>query len=97
VSPSVAVLPAADASCQNEATTKSTEAAGPTTYTISNHTAVTLTVYWLNYTGQREKWFDLSAGQTQAQETFETHPWLVAGPDGACLRIFSAPATIVIG
>jgi len=93
----VAALPARDASCKAEKTTRSKGATGMTSYTIANRTALTLTVYWLDYRGHREKWFEIAPGDSARQDTYKTHPWLVAGPKGGCLRIFKAPAKIVIG
>jgi hypothetical protein len=45
-------------------------------------------VFWLNFQGQRVKYFDLGPGQTHNQGTFITHPWVVADPTGACIRLF---------
>ena len=87
-SPTVATLPVADASCQAEARSQSLNSNTPTSFTITNHTSETLSVFWLNFQGQRVKYFDLSPGQTHDQGTFITHPWVVADPKGACIRLF---------
>jgi hypothetical protein len=89
----------ADASCQSESSSRSLNSNTGTTYTITNHTSVTLTLFWLNFQGQRVKYFDLAPGTTKSQGTFVTHPWVVADPHGSCLRLFlvTDPATIAIG
>jgi serine/threonine protein kinase len=89
-------------SCDSEATTaiprvRSTAANSPTNYTITNETQDPLVMHWLDYEGQRRKWFDVPPGQTRRQDTFVTHPWLVADSSGKCILIFNAPLTVVVG
>lgn len=97
-SPSVKA-PLADASCAAESGSRSVNSNTPTTFTITNRTSVTLTLFWLNFQGQRVKYFDLAPGMTQSQGTFVTHPWVVADPKGGCLRLFlvTDPSHITIG
>jgi hypothetical protein len=98
-SPAVSGALAADSSCQSESSSHSLNSNTPTSYTITNHTSETLTLFWLNFQGQRVKYFDLAPGAKQSQGTFVTHPWVVADPHGTCLRLFlvTDPATITIG
>lgn len=86
----------ADSSCHNESNVRSLEAVLKTTFAITNRTEFTLIVYWLDYQGTRKEWFRIAPNQNVKQETFKTHQWLVADPTGKCLRIFEAPAEIVI-
>jgi hypothetical protein len=97
-SPTVATLPVADASCQAEAQSRSLNSNTPTSFTITNHTSETLSVFWLNFQGQRVKYFDLGPGQTHNQGTFITHPWVVANLKGDCIRLFlvTDPTQILI-
>jgi VHL beta domain len=97
-SPTVATLPVADASCQAEAHSRSLNSNTATSFTIANHTSETLTVFWLNFQGQRVKYFDLGPGQTHNQGTFITHPRVVADPKGDCIRLFlvTTPAQVSI-
>jgi hypothetical protein len=88
--------PVADASCAAEAGSHSVNSDHPTSFTITNHTSETLTVLWLNFKGQREKYFDLPAGQSHDQNTFVTHPWVVADPHGNCVRLFTVTTTTTI-
>jgi hypothetical protein len=78
----------ADPSCKSEPSSHSLNSNSPTSFTITNHSSVTLTLFWLNFTGQRVKYFDLPPGGTKTQATFITHPWIVADPSGTCLRLF---------
>jgi hypothetical protein len=78
----------ADPSCQKESSSKSLNSNSPTSFTITNHSSVTLTLFWLDFTGKRVKYFDLPPGGMKTQATFITHPWIVADPSGACLRLF---------
>lgn len=87
-SPTITPLPVADASCQAEAHSQSLNSNTPTSFTITNHTSETLSVFWLSFQGQRVKYFDLGPGQTHTQGTFITHPWVVADPKGVCIRLF---------
>jgi hypothetical protein len=94
----IATPPVADASCQAEAQSRSWNSNAATSFTISNHTSETLSLFWLNFQGQRVKYFDLGPGKTRSQQTFLTHPWVVADPKGACIRLFlvTTPAQITV-
>jgi hypothetical protein len=41
-----------------------------TSFTVANRTSVALTVFWLDFQGQRVKYFDLAPGAAQQQATF---------------------------
>jgi hypothetical protein len=93
--------PVADTSCSAEPTSHSLNSDHPTSFTIINHTSVTLTALWLDFTGKRVKYFDLPPGQSHHQNTFVTHPWVIADPQGMCIRLFTVATatatTITIG
>ncbi|MGH9941725.1 MAG: tetratricopeptide repeat protein [Pyrinomonadaceae bacterium] len=86
-----------DSSCNREGSSRSAQTTQAAKLTLTNQTNETLTVYWLDFEGKRQKWFDLSAGQAFEQSTFVGHLWLVAKPNGQCLAIYSAPGNFVIG
>ena len=94
----VSKLPVADASCRGEAGSHSINSNTPTSFKITNTTYETLSVFWLNFQGQRVKYFDLAKGETKSQGTFVTHPWVVADPNGMCIRLFlvTTPTEITI-
>src|SRR5439155_67311 len=83
----------ADKSCRKESSTRSRSATGPAGYTITNGTASTLRIYWIDYKGKRELWFTLKAGYSQDQDSYRTHPWVVTDEKGRCWRLFYAPTT----
>jgi hypothetical protein len=87
----------ADSSCSREGSSRSAKTTQAAKVTLTNQTKETLTVYWLDFEGKRQKWFDLSAGQAFEQPTLVGHLWLVTKPNGQCLSIFSAPGSFVIG
>jgi len=95
----VANLPVADASCDTEATSHSLNSNTATSFTLVNRTSVALSLFWLNFQGQRVHYQDVPAGQSRDQATFITHPWVVADPAGKCIRLFlvTTPATITVG
>ncbi len=67
---------------------------------FANHTAGTVSVYWIDYTGQRVLYTTVAAAQSFTQETFLTHPWVVTNASGGCLGIWlpsAAPGTAAIG
>jgi hypothetical protein len=82
--------------CGNEASIRSSQVVRETSYTLANRTNQTLTVFWLDYDGNRQRWFDVRPQEKVRQNTYTTHPWLVADSDGRCLRIFYAPAEVTI-
>ena len=74
-----------------------------TTYIrFDNYLSEPLALYWINYEGQRVFYGELQPGRPQLQETFATHPWMVAKTEangGACVAIFepkSYPGLAVI-
>ena len=74
--------------CRLERTLRSTEGARRTAIVFRNNTCVKISIYWLDYSGNRKLYQQLLAGKSYTQRTFATHPWVVAGPDDACVGIF---------
>ncbi|MFI5281649.1 MAG: hypothetical protein ACHQ0J_00795 [Candidatus Dormibacterales bacterium] len=89
----------ADASCDAEATSRSLNSNTATSFTLVNRSSVAISLFWINFQGQRVHYQDVPAGQTRGQATFITHPWVAADPSGKCTRLFlvTTPATITIG
>lgn len=58
--------------------------------TVINKRKLPIKVYWLNYQGKRQYYFDLEAGKKRNQKTFVSHPWLITDEQGNqhCLGIF---------
>jgi len=85
-----------DLLCADEQNQRSIEGTTAATFTITNRTQQVLTVYWLDYEGQRQEYFRIRPGEKRKQPTYLTHPWVVTDPTGKCIRLFYAPADIVI-
>jgi hypothetical protein len=56
----------------------------PAQITFVNRTGETVSVYWLNYRGQRVL-YKLLNGKRYTQRTYLTHPWLMLDPRGKCV------------
>jgi hypothetical protein len=56
---------------------------------FSNLTAQPLDVYWLNYNGERVRYRILAPGEDYTQQTYVTHPWVLAYDDGGqCVALY---------
>ena len=91
IPPHNSVLP--QYACSFESTLKSIEGTVPTSIKFQNQTTGTgnVSVYWIDYSGQRVFYNSLGPGQSYVQQTFLTHPWVAT--DGAnnannCLGIW---------
>jgi von Hippel-Lindau disease tumor supressor len=83
-----------DAGCSMEGRLRSVSGGDPAEITFTNHSKATLSVYWLNYQGQRAFYAQLSPGQSFVQKSRTPNPWLIAAaPSGDCLAIIRAAAT----
>src|SRR5688500_10592545 len=85
-----------DSSCSKERSARSAATTQAVNATFTNQTGEFHTVYWIDFDGRRQKWFDLAVRQTMRQSTFAGHIWLVAKLDGQCVAIFSAPGNFVL-
>jgi len=87
--PDTAQSTLADLGCAQEGQLRSVNRATSTVVTFINRGMLTITVYWLNYQGERVFYAKLGPGQSYVQSTFVTHPWLLIGnPGEKCLGIF---------
>ena len=77
--------------CEREPSARSFTGATPTSILFTNRTTQSVSVYWLDYQGQRVLYTVLEAGAEYLQQTFLTHPWIVVGADETCYGI-SLPA-----
>ncbi len=60
----------------------------PTTLRIVNTTGGAVNVYWLDYQGKRKSYGQIAAGDSQFQNTFVSHPFLLTNKAGKGLAIF---------
>ena len=71
---SVATSSPEEADCSSR---RSIDGSVETAITFVNSSDGSITVYWVDYLGTEQFWFELQPGQSQRQETFVTHPWCV--------------------
>jgi hypothetical protein len=58
---------------------------------FDNYRRDPVAIYWIDYDGARVFYGELKPGRSQLQQTYATHPWLIAktaAAGGACLAIF---------
>jgi len=63
---------------------------GESTYVIFVNTLdVATTIYWINFTGEKQHYYTLPPGESYRQQTFVHHPWLVCtGSEQSPLAVF---------
>ena len=87
-------------SCETESTRKSLNSDQSTFLRFKNNTSGSVTVYWINYSGQRDTSVGqirhIASGEFVDTQTFLTHPFIVIGSDGKCYGIYEATANASI-
>ena len=82
--------------CEKETTMKSLNHNTPTSLRFRNNTSGNVTVYWINYSGQRdtsaEQIHQIASGEFMDQQTFLTHPFIVISAGGKCYGVYEATA-----
>ena len=79
-------------SCSQERRLKAQGVDVAATIEFVNQRSASVLVYWLDFDGARQKYYDLPAGQTYEQGTYVTHPWLITDATGTCVAIYVASA-----
>ena len=74
--------------CETESTLRSLESSVSTFINFTNSSTSPLQIYWLNYQGRRQHYESLKPSESYRQQTFVTHPWVVAELSGRCLAIY---------
>ncbi|MFO0994863.1 MAG: hypothetical protein U1E67_23365 [Hyphomicrobiales bacterium] len=74
------------AACNNEQGLRSQKSNKPTTIEFINKSKRTVKVYWIDYKGKRVLYHTLRPGQRAGQDTYRTHPWIIATEAGRCLE-----------
>jgi hypothetical protein len=64
------------------ATLKSLNSDNPTNITFTNATCIAISIYWLDFEGNRVFYADIPPGVSYVQNTFLTHPWVVTNANG---------------
>ena len=71
----------------------------PTKLKLVNRTSKTVDVFWLDFDGHRKSYGSIEPGDILVQQTFATHPWVLADRKGADLAVFvatSQPSVFVL-
>jgi arabinogalactan endo-1,4-beta-galactosidase len=72
----------------NEGKLRSIDSKHHTPVFIDNRTSDDYLLFWLDFEGKRKPYGTLYAGQKWSQNTFATHPWLIADAHGKALGIY---------
>lgn len=88
-------------SCSAEDTERSLDSQTSTNIRFINRKAFRVKVYWIDFTGKRQHYFDLESDEVRDQQTFVSHPWLVteAGDNQPCINVFfpnEKPGIVII-
>jgi VHL beta domain len=77
-------------SCQDKIKYRSLSSNTQTIMQVINNRKSSVKVYWINYQGENQHYFDLSPGKQRTQKTFVGHPWLITNKKEShdCLGIF---------
>ena len=52
---------------------------------FANRTRGSVSIYWLDFKGERVWYNTLAPGESYSQQTFVTHPWVILDTDGRCV------------
>lgn len=53
---------------------------------FSNQTKGTVSIYWLDFNGERVLYNTLGPGESDRQQTYVTHPWVIVDAEGRCIE-----------
>jgi CubicO group peptidase (beta-lactamase class C family) len=81
------VVPGGIFACAREPDLKSEDASFPTPIMFTNRTPHNVSLFWLDYRGERVAYKTLRSGEAYTQETYISHPWVIVDSHGACLQI----------
>jgi hypothetical protein len=80
----------ASTSCENEDKLSSLVSSETTGIQFVNKQTFPVKVYWIDFKGKRQHYFDLEPNQVREQQTYVTHPWLIADSreNQSCIGVF---------
>lgn len=58
-----------------------------------NSKDIDLDMYWIDYKGEEVLYGSISPGETWAQNTYVTHPWVARDKSGVCVAAFTSRST----
>lgn len=85
ISPEYQYLPAS-----KEKELRSVDGQHPSTYQIDNHSKMPISLYWLNYGGERVFCCTIQPGAGAGENTFATHPFVVVDSNNEVKLLFVA-------
>jgi hypothetical protein len=74
-------------SCEHENSLKSLAGSISTTLVFQNVRSKDISLFWLNYGGEREFYYTVRAGAQYSLSTYISHPWVVVDEQGRCLEL----------
>lgn len=80
--------PAYEQTCEGQEGLRSRESREPAKLRFINESGATLILQWIDFKGALKEYATLQPGADVTQETFITHPWIVAYQEGSCRQIF---------
>lgn len=79
--------PGGSFSCAREPYLKSEGSSFPTSIRFTNPTPHNVSLFWLDFHGERVAYRTLRSGEAYTQATYFSHPWVIVDSHGACLKI----------
>jgi hypothetical protein len=74
--------------CEVVGSIRSEQGTAPAVMVFEDSLDQPISIYWINYNGDRIIYKDLQPGGSFSVNTYFTHPWLITRQDGACLDVF---------
>ncbi len=74
--------------CSEQRNLRSRESKAPAKLRFINPTDGTYVLQWIDYNGALKEYGTLGPGAEITQDTFLTHPWIVAYGEGSCRQMF---------
>ncbi|CCV11265.1 exported hypothetical protein [Mesorhizobium sp. STM 4661] len=78
---------ASPVSCSEEGSLRSTSYKRKVVVEFRNRSSMSISLYWLDYSGARKSYGTVGPSQSFEVDTFVTHPWLITDENGNCLEI----------
>ncbi len=75
---------ARELACRGEGALRSRNSDVSTKARFANRSVEVVTVYWLDFAGERVRYKTLQPGESYTQQTYLTHPWVVVKESGEC-------------
>jgi hypothetical protein len=79
-------------SCSELSQLRSEHSREPTKITFINKSGMYRSILWVDFDGKLKDYGGLNPGEQRVQDTFRTHPWVIATGPGDCLQIFMPAA-----